>query len=530
MAIVGVVLLIACTNVANLLVARATARQKEIALRLAVGASRGRLIRQLLSESVLLSLIGGAAGLGLAVLMNRMLLSFLPADTSPLTVSAAPSGIALGFTLAIAIATGLLFGLAPALQTTRPELAGTLKDQSGSVIGGSAVRLRKVLVVAQVALSLLLLIGAGLFLQSLRNLRGLNPGFTTSGLATFSVDPTLNAYPAERSRQFYRQLLERLQGLPGVTSATLCIMPILDGNEWDSSVTVEGYTTKQNQFPDPHMQFTSPGYFSTLHIPILLGRDFRETDDKGTNPVGIVNETFVKKYFAGQNPLGRHLGMGIDPGTKLDIEIIGVAKDTRYESLRDEIPDELYRPYRQMGFTLGMQAYLRTKGDPANYFGAFRQAAREADATVPVDGLRTLEQQVDKSLLTERLLATLSAVFGALATLLAAIGLYGVMAYVVARRTREIGIRMALGAAAGNVVWLVMREVLILAGIGVAIGTPAAFALTGLVGAQLFGIKPTDALTMMAAAAGIALVAALSGYLPAWRATRIDPMVALRWD
>jgi predicted permease len=530
MAIVGVVLLIACTNVANLLVARATSRQKEIALRLAVGASRGRLVQQLLSESVLLSLVGGAAGLSLAVLMNKMLLSFIPAGTLPLTVSSAPNAIALGFTLAVSLATGLLFGLAPALQTTRPELAGTLKDQAGSVIGGSAVRLRKVLVVAQVALSLLLLIGAGLFLQSLRNLRGLNPGFTTSGLATFAVDPTLNAYPPERSRQFYRQLLERLQGLPGVASAALSIMPVLDGDEWDSSVMIEGYTAKQNEFPDPHMQFASPGYFSTLNIPILLGRDFRPTDDKGANPVAIVNETFAKKYFAGQNPIGRHLGMGIDPGTKLDIEIIGVAQDTRYESLRDKVPDELYRPYRQMDFTLGMSAYVRTQSDPANYFGAFRQAVREADSTVPVDGLRTLEQQVDKSLLTERLLATLSVVFGCLATLLAAVGLYGVMAYVVARRTREIGIRMALGAVAGNVVWLVMREVLILAAIGVAIGTPAAFALTRLVGTQLFGIQPTDALTMAGAAAGIALIAALSGYLPAWRATRIDPMVALRWD
>ena len=530
MAIVGVVLLIACTNVANLLIARATSRQKEIALRLALGGSRWRLIRQLLCESVLLALAGGAAGIALAVWMNRTLLSFLPAGTLRLTVSPAPDFNALGFTLAIALLTGLLFGLAPALQTTRPELAGTLKDQAGAVIGGSAVTLRKALVVAQVALSLLLLVGAGLFLQSLRNLRGLNPGFQTSGLLTFTVNPTLNAYPAEQSRQFYRQLLERLQNLPGVTSAALSIMTVLDDNEWDSSVTVEGYTAKQNEFVDPHMQFASPGYFATLRIPILLGRDFRPSDDQGANNVGIINERFAKKYFAGQSPIGRHVGMGMNPGTKLDIEIIGVVQDTRYESLRQEIPYELYRPYRQMGFTLGMSAYVRTQADPSNYFGALREAVRQVDSTVPVSDLRTLEQQVDKSLLTERLLATLSAVFGLLATLLAAIGLYGVMAYVVARRTREIGIRMALGAAAGKVVWLVMREVLILAGIGAAIGTPAAFALSRLIGAQLFGIKPTDALTLASAAIGIAVVAALSGYLPARRATRIDPMLALRWE
>ena len=530
MAMVGLVLLIACSNVANLLIARATARQKEVAVRLAIGASRGRLIRQLLLESVLLSIAGGAAGLGLAVLMDQALIGFLPAGVIPLDVSSSPDARVLGFTLAISVLTGLVFGLAPALQSTRPELAGTLKDQAGAVAGGATVGLRKTLVVLQVSLSLLLLIGAGLFIQSLKNLKDLNPGFHTENLAAFSLDPTLNGYKPERSAQFYRQLLDRLNGLGGVQSAALAVIPLLDGNEWDSSVTVEGYTGKQGQNAQPHMQFVTPGFFDTVGIPLLLGRDFTLRDDTSTQKVAIVNERFARRYFGSDNPLGHHVGMGGDPGTKTDIEIIGVAKDTRYESMRQEVPYEMYRPSRQVEFVTGMWAYVRTRSDPANLFPAFREIVREVDSNVPVFGMRTLVQQVDRSLVTERMLAALSTVFGGLATLLAAIGLYGVMAYMVARRTREIGIRVALGADRGTVVWLVMREVLRLAAIGVAVGLPAAWALARLVATQLFGIKPADPGTMALAAVGIALVAAISGYLPARRATGIDPMRALRWE
>jgi len=530
MAIVGLVLLIACSNVANLLIARATARQKEIAVRLALGASRRRLVCQLLEESVLLSAAGGLAGLGLAVWMDRTLIGLLPLGVTPLTVSSVPDGRVLGFTFAVAVLTGLVFGLAPALQATRPELAGTLKDQAGSVVGGAAVGLRKSLVVAQVSLSLLLLIGAGLFIQSLRNLRDLNPGFHTENLLTFAMDPTLNGYQPERSKQFYRQLTERMNALPGVKSAALAVVQILDGNEWDQTVTVEGYTTKLGESVGPHMQFISPRFFETMGIPVLLGRDFTIQDDKGAPMVAIVNEKFARRYFGGANAIGRHVGLGGNPGTKTDIEIVGVVKDTKYESLRDEIPHELYLPYRQMPFVVGMTAYLRTEADPENMFSLLRRTVREVDSNVPIYRMRTLEQQVDKSLMSERLLATLSAIFGCLATLLAAVGLYGVMAYMVARRTREIGIRMALGASGGSVVWLVMREVLLLAVVGLAIGLPAAGALTRLVETQLFGIQPADPLTMTVAAIGIASVATLAGYFPARRATGIDPMQALRWE
>jgi len=530
MGVVALVLLIACSNVANLLIARASARQKEIAVRLALGAGRGRLIRQLLQESLLLSIVGGAAGLWLAVGMDRALIAFLPSSTNSLALTSAPDWRVLLFTLAISVATGAIFGMVPAWQATRPQLASTLKDQAGAVVGGTSVGLRKSLVVAQVALSLLLLIGAGLFLESLKNLKELNPGFDTSHLLSFAVEPTLNGYHPEWARQYYRRLTERVQGLGGVSSVALAVIPLLDDDEWDNWITVEGYTAKQGESVDPHVQFCTPGFFETLKIPILVGRDFTIKDVEGAPKVGIVNRKFVQRYFGGASPLGRHVGMGKDPGTKLDIEIVGVVGDTKYENMREKVPYELYTPDLQRDYVGGMTAYVRTRGDPANLFGPIRQTVREVDSSVPMYDLRTLDRQVEISLVTERMLAALSSVFGALATLLAAIGLYGVMAYMVARRTREIGIRMALGASGGSVAWLVMREVLLLAGIGVALGLPAAWGLTRLVETQLFGVKPADPWTMILAAVGIASVALLSGYAPARRATGIDPMRALRWE
>jgi predicted permease len=287
---------------------------------------------------------------------------------------------------------------------------------------------------------------------------------------------------------------------------------------------------KQGEMPDPHMQYCTPAFFKTLKIPVLLGRDFMAKDVGGAPKVGIVNQKFAKRYFGSASPVGRHVGMGIDPGTKMDIEIVGVAGDTKYESMREEIPYELYIPYTQTDFVDGMTVYVRAQGEPTGIFNMLRPTVRDVDAGVPMYDLRTLDDQIEISLLTERLLATLSSVFGCLATLLAALGLYGVMAFMVARRTREIGIRMALGADSGSVVWMVMREVLALAAIGVAIGLGAAWAATRFIETQLFGIQPTDLLTMALAALGIGLVAGLAGYVPARRATGIDPMRALRWE
>jgi predicted permease len=530
MRIVGLVLLIACSNLANLLIARAAARQKEIAVRLALGARRGRLIRQLLLESLVLVTVGGALGVGLAILIDRALIDFLPTGHTPLSLTSTPDWTVLGFTLVISLLAGVIFGLIPALQSTRPELANTLKDQAGSVILGGSARLRKGLVVVQVSMSLLLVIGAGLFLQSLRNLKMLNPGFDTRNVLAFDLNPSLTRYDPKWITDYYRRLRQTLSTLPGVESHTFAVMPVLENNEWDNWVAIEGYSPKPDERPDPHMQFCSPGFFKTLKIPVLLGRDFNERDDAGAPKVGIVNQKFAKRYFGDANPLGRHVGMGIDPGTKTDIEIVGVVGDTKYENMREEIPYELYIPSAQQQGANGGTVYMRARADPVRLFNAVRVAMQSVDAGVPMYDMRTLDHQVEVSLLTERLLASLSTVFGCLATLLAALGLYGVMAYMVARRTREIGIRMALGAGQNSVVWMVLRETLTLAGIGLSIGLTGASALTRLIQTQLFGVQPTDLLTMTAASMAIAAVTTLAGYVPARRATAIDPMHALRWE
>ena len=390
--------------------------------------------------------------------------------------------------------------------------------------------MRKGLVVAQVSLSLLLLVGAGLFLQSLRNLKTLNPGFDVSNLVAFDVDPTMSRYDPKWAADYFRRLRDRLNALPMLESNALAVIPVLENDEWDNWVTIEGYSVKEDERPDPHVQFCSPDFFKTLKIPVLLGRDFNERDLEGAPKVGIVNQKFVKRYFGRADPLGRHIGMGIDPGTKLDIEIVGVVGDTKYENMREEIPEEFYTPFDQKGFANDATVYVRTQGDPTRVFNVLRAEVAAVDPMVPMDNLRTLDHQVQISLLTERLLATLSSVFGCLATLLAALGLYGVMAFMVTRRTREIGIRIALGARHSSVVWMVLRETLTLAAIGLAIGLAGAYAATRLIQTQLFGIAPTDSVTIAAACLGIIAVTALAGYIPARRATTIDPMRALRWE
>jgi predicted permease len=541
MAIVALVLIIACGNVANLLIARAAARQKEIALRLALGAGRAQVIGQLLVESALLAVLGGVAGLALATWMAGVLLRFLPGDAGTIFLSPSPDLRILGFNFAIAFVTGLLFGLAPALQATRPDVAPTLKDQAGSVMGGgNQVAFRKALIVAQVTFSLLLLIGAGLFIRSLRNLKTLDPGFRTENLISFSVDPILSGYSKERSKLFYRQLRESMPGLPGVKFAAFSAVGLLEGNEWDSSISIEGYAAKPGEDMNPYCNAVSPGYFATMGIPLTLGRDFSTQDETGAPPdpklnqsgyrVAIANEKFVKHYFGDSNPIGRHIGFGGDPGTKTPMEIIGVVKDAKYTSMRDEVPRQLFFPYLQGGQTGEITMYVRTTAQPSQMYQAIRGDVRRLDANLPVFKLRTVEQQMDQSLLNERLIAILSTFFGLLATALAIIGLYGVMAYTVNRRTREIGIRIALGAASGNVVWLVMREVLALVAIGAAIGLPVAWGLSRLIQTQLYGITPNDPETLALATLSLAAVACAAGYIPALRASRVDPMAALRYE
>jgi predicted permease len=530
MVVTGLVLLIACANLASLLTARAAARQKEMAIRLAIGSSRGRIIRQLLTESLLLAAVGGAAGMALAVTMVKALVAFLPSNLSGYGISSAPDGRMLAFTFGLALATGILFGLAPALQSTRPDIAPTLKDQAGNVMGNAAqVIFRKTLVAAQVALSLLLLIGAGLFIRSLGNLKLVNPGFKTSNLVQFQVNPRLVGFDVARTHLFYQQLEERLRGVPGVSGAGMANQAVLTDNEWDNSLTIEGYAAKPGEDLDPHMNQVTPGYFDTLGIHVLAGRGFLAKDTANSPKVAVVNESFVKRYFGASPAVGRRIGLGSDPGTPTDIEIVGVVNDTKYENLREGIPREVYLCDAQQGVST-KTVYVRTERDPENAFATIRAVVHDVAPTVPVIGMKTLTRQMDESLVTERMVAALSSVFGVLATALAIIGLYGVMAYMVTRRSREIGIRMALGAMRGNVVWLVMREVLVLVGIGVAVGLPAAFGLTRLVESQLYGVKANDPAAMALATMLLVVVALLAGYIPARRAAGFDPVRVLRYE
>jgi predicted permease len=558
--IVVFVLLIACANVANLLLARATARQKEVAVRLALGAKRRRIISQLLLESVMLSIAGGIAGMVLAIWLNSYLMRVMPQGAAPLPIHATPDLRVFAFTFLVSVITGIVFGLAPALQGTRTDVASTLKDQAGSVTSTGAITFRKGLVVAQVMLSLLLLIGCGLFIRSLYNLKSLDPGFRTSRLISFALSPPLAGYDAERTRAFYKATAAALASAPVVQSVAINSVRVLDGNRSDSSITVEGYRSVDGEDMNPWMNIISPGFFATMGIPLLAGRDFRLSDERplvpqsvvetidfnrdadrerfrqieqqlgGPPKCAIVNEGFARHYFgSAKDAIGRRFGFGGNPGTKTDIEIIGVARDSMYSTLREQIPRQVFQPYLQTRIG-GMNFYVRTTLEPEQMFKSIRKIIADLDGRLPVYDMRTMNEQIDRSLVTERMIAMLSAVFGIIATLLATVGLYGVMAYTVGRKTREIGIRMALGAFGKDVIWMVMGEVLILVGIGVTIGITGALLLTRYIKGQLFGLTPNDPLTLTAAAVMLIAVAALAGYIPALRASRIDPIRALRYE
>ena len=533
MCMVGLVLLIACFNVANLLIAKAAARRKEIAVRLAMGAARGQLLRQLLVESLLLSLTGGVIGILLAIATTRALLSFLPSDGVSMTLSARPDLRILAFNFVLASLTGILFGLAPALQSMRIDLWTTLKDVAGAVTGtGSSVKFRKMLVTVQVALSFLLLAGAGLFVKSLGNLKNTHTGFQAiDNLVTFQVDPALNGYTAPQVKQFNYSLLERLRAAPGVKSAGYATVALLAGNEWDSGMSVEGHQAKDGEDMQAFMNAVSPGYFATMGVPVLAGRDFDDRDRGEKQNVVIVNRKFAEHFFGSiDKALGRHTGFGTGPDTKLDMEIIGVVENTLYEGPREGVRRQAFVADQQSRFPSSAAFYVRTSSPSATMFGNLQQTVKSLEASMPVFEMKTVESQLDETLTTERLIATLSATFGALATLLAAIGLYGVMAFVVANRTKEIGLRMALGAQQSAVAWLVMREVLFLVLVGLLVGVPVAYWLGRYVSSQLFNVPAADIWTAAIAILILTGIASMAGFLPARRATTIDPIKTLRYE
>jgi predicted permease len=530
MGMVGLVLLIACANVANLLMARASSRQKEIAVRLALGASRARLVRQLLAESVVFALAGGLVGVGFAVWTGTLLLRALPSEQAALVLTADPDFRVVLFAFALAVSTGIVFGLVPALQSTRPQLAPTLKNEAAAVAGGTApFRLRKGLVVAQVALSLLLLIGAGLFTRSLANLRSLNPGFEPDRLLTFSVNPALSGYELPRRFALFKRLQDDFAAEPGVKSVSLAQESLMTNSNTSSTVRVEGYEPREDENMNPNLNYVAPGFFTTLGIPLVSGRDFTDADTEPAPKVAVVNEAFAHYFYGSQDPRGRRFGNG-RRSEQYPFTIVGVVRDSKAASLREKPIRFVYMPYAQQTGIGQMTFYLRSSLDPGALGHRVRAVVRQADASLPVTDMKTMQAQIRESLFVDRLVAALSAAFGLLATLLAAVGLYGVMSYAVALRTREIGIRVALGAERRTVLLMVLREVAVLALVGVAIGLPGGYGLGRLVESQLYGLTARDPLTFAVATVTLLAAAMVAGYLPAARATRVDPLVALRYE
>jgi predicted permease len=556
MTIVAFVLLIACANVANLLLARAAGRRKEIALRLALGASRFRLVRQLLTESLLLAIFSGVLGLLFAWWGVTLLLAYLPQQGS-ITLDPALDAQVLGFTLAVSIFTGVLFGLIPALRATRLDLTSSLKEVVGRDAGRSRLALHKVLVVVQVALSLFLLVGAGLFVRSLQNLKNLDTGFDRENVALFELD-TGSGYTSAQRVNLQAQLLERLERLPGVRSASLSHIGLLSGGRTVNNIVVEGYTQRPDEDVKCHELWVGPNFFTTMGIPLLQGRDFSPqelqplTGLPGNQPatgqplqpqlsaplngklVAVINQTMAHYFFGEQNPIGQRFRFSEGPLKNIPVEIIGLAKDAKYESLREQTRRTFYLSFFQWpqegGRASEQRMLLRTSDNPFATAAAIQRIVREIDPQIQVLDLQTMNDVVDEALTQERFIAQLGSFFSLCALMLASIGLYGVMSYTTARRTREIGIRMALGARGADVLRLVMRETMVMVIAGVVIGLGAALAATRLVASLLFGLGASDPLTITLAVLLLLTVTALAGYLPARRATRIDPMAALRQE
>jgi predicted permease len=513
-AVVIIVLLIVCANVANLLLSRATSRHKELSIRLSMGATRGRLVRQLLTESLVLSSAGGVLGI-LVGYWSRGLLPF--GQTAPLDWRV------MGFVAGVSMLTGVVFGLIPALRATRVELATAMKENSRSVTSSRTV-LSKGLLVLQVAMSLVLLIGAGLFLRTLENLKSVDVGFDSKNLLMFNVNTGVNRYDADRSAALFHQVLERLSAVPGVQSVALTRTTLLSGSTSTSSIWKQGDTSTTASEENMYMMGVSPTFFSTMGIPIQMGRGFTDHDDMASPKVVVINEAAARKLFPGGNAIGQYLGQSLEKSNAL--EIIGIVRDTKYASVRDPGPPTMYQAVWQSP-SRSLNVVVRTAGEPMAMSETVRAAMSEVDSTLPIQRFTSQTEQISQRFAQERLFATAYTAFGVLALVLACIGLFGLMSYNVARRTNEIGIRMALGAQRSTVVGMVMGESLLLVGIGVAIGLGGALWAGQFVKTVLYGLSANDAATIAGAVLLIAVVSVVAGYLPARRASKVDPMVAL---
>lgn len=534
--VVTLVLLIACANVANLLLVRAASRQKEIAVRLAMGASRWRLIRQLLTESALLSILGGGLGVVFALWIKDTLIAVSDWAGRENTLNPRLDLTVLAFTLGLSLLTGIIFGIVPALRATQLNLTPALKDTGRSSSGTTRSLLSRSLVVAQVSLSLLLLIGAGLLVRTLINLQRVETGFNEQNLLLFNVDPSLVGYKDDKLRDLYQRMFARLEAVPGVRAVTFSRVPLLSRSSSSGTFDLPG--AKPN--PDGTVPATGDVYFHNVRenffeamgIPLLLGRTFTAKDDLKAPKVVVVNQAFAERYFPGGSPIGKRFGT--DHAKPDEIEIIGLVKDTKYTTQRDEMPATMYRSWLQTPGTINAMTFeVRTAGDPRAFVSAIRQAVREVEPNLPLANIKTQIEQADETLSLERLFAKLMSLFGILAQQLASIGLYGVMAYSVSRRTHEIGIRMALGANRSAMLKMILRQGMVLTLIGVALGLAGAYVLTKYLESltsMLFGIQPRDPLTFTVTALLLITVSLIACLIPARRATKVDPMVALRYE
>ena len=527
--ITAFVLLIACANIANLLLARGAARAGEMAVRLSIGAGRGQLVRQLLGESCLLALFGGLAGIVVAQWTLNLMAMLLPREAAD-TVTFTIDGVVLLFAAGLTIGTGLLFGLFPALHSTRPDLIAALKGQSGQPSGArSAARFRQSVATAQIALSMALLVCAGLFTKSLFNVSRVELGIKADRVVMFTISPELNGYTPERSRQLFERIENELAALPGAELVADSTVPLLGGSNWGNSVSVEGFKTDPDTNTDSRFNLIGPGYFQTLGIPMIAGRDFTRADALGSAKVAIVNEAFAKKFNLGRDAVGKR--MGDDGGNSpLTIEIVGLVQNAKYSEVKQETPPVFVRPYRQDERTGQMNFYVRTAANPQQFLQNIPKLVARLDPNLPVQNLNTLPEQIQNNVFLDRFISVLSASFASLATLLAAIGLYGVLAYTVAQRTREIGLRMALGAAPARVRAMVLRQVALMTIVGGAIGLAAAIGVGQLAQSLLFELQGYDPLVLVASAVTLTLVALGAGFIPAHRASQVDPMLALRYE